>query len=223
MRKRVLHLGNCIVFQDDNQLAVLFRLLQPLRLAAIVIFECDDGIGITLVVRDDNRYAQLAGRFCQAVTVHAERIDAQCLHDRHRLFHLSGLVDTLRKWIAFSGQQGCGTLVFHVRRRRPCRRQGANLRLGLALSATAEAFVAAAITEPLLARSHLAKLTPFSAAATGTVKVSPWPSLAWINGAAKAANTPGRYLHTASRDATNRDLACLFIASAFLGRDSMTA
>src|SRR5205814_9209431 len=121
-------------------------------------------------------------------------------HDRNGLFHLKGLGAPLGRWIAFSGQQGCGTLVFHVRRRRPCWRQGANLRLWLALSATAEAFVAPAITEPLLARSHLAKLTPFSAAATGTVKVSPWPSLAWINGAAKAANTPGRYLHTAGGD-----------------------
>src|SRR6266705_235415 len=62
----MLHLGDGIVFQDDNQLAVLFRLLQPLRLAAIVIFQSYDSIGITLVVRDNDgstKAANAPGRY----------------------------------------------------------------------------------------------------------------------------------------------------------------
>src|SRR5579875_524193 len=36
-RQRVLHLGNGIIFQDDDQLLILLGLLQALRLAAIIV------------------------------------------------------------------------------------------------------------------------------------------------------------------------------------------
>ena len=91
----VLHLGYSVVFQDDDQLAILFRLLQAFRLAAVVILQSDDGIGITLIVGNDDRDMQLTGRFRQAVAAHPEGIDAQRLHDGRWVIYLGRHIDAL--------------------------------------------------------------------------------------------------------------------------------
>ena len=83
--KGMLHLRYRIVFQDDDQLALLLRLLQTLRLAFVVILQRDYGVGITLVVGEDNGNAQLPCRLGEAVTVHAKGIDPQRLEKRRLL------------------------------------------------------------------------------------------------------------------------------------------
>src|SRR5947207_9353582 len=53
--KGMLHLGNRVILQNDDGLAVLFGLLQAFWLAAVVVLDRDDRVGIMLVVGDDNR------------------------------------------------------------------------------------------------------------------------------------------------------------------------
>ena len=77
----MLHLGNRVILQNDDGLAVLFGLLQAFRLATVVVLDRDDCVSIMLVVGDDNRNTQLAGRFRQAVATHPERVNAQRLEN----------------------------------------------------------------------------------------------------------------------------------------------
>jgi hypothetical protein len=91
----VLHLGNRVVLQDDDQLAALLGLLQAFGLATIVVFQRYHGIGIGLIVRDDDGHVQLAGRLGQAIAADTERVDAQRLNDWQLLFRFDGLINAL--------------------------------------------------------------------------------------------------------------------------------
>ena len=73
--KSMLHLSNRIVLQDDDELLLLFSLLQALRLATIVVFQGDDCVSVTLIVCDDNRYTQLTRRLGETVATHSKWID----------------------------------------------------------------------------------------------------------------------------------------------------
>src|SRR6266849_2542394 len=74
-RKSMLHLSNRVVLQDDDELLLLFSLLQALRLATIVIFQGDNCVSVTLTICDDYRYSQLTGRLGKTVTTHSKWVD----------------------------------------------------------------------------------------------------------------------------------------------------
>src|SRR6266480_1648281 len=72
--KSMLHLSNRIVLQDDDELLLLFSLLQALRLATIVVFQGDNCVSVTLTVCDDNRYSQLTRRLGKTITIHSNPV-----------------------------------------------------------------------------------------------------------------------------------------------------
>src|SRR5579884_1209740 len=121
----VLHLGNGVIFQNDDRLIFPLGLLQPFRLMAVIVFQRHNGVGVGLAVGDDDRHAQVAGGLSQAIAAHAEGVDAQRFDDGCCILLVSLLVVLADAPVggAFGGDQRHGGAMLNIGGRRASRGQ----------------------------------------------------------------------------------------------------